>query len=123
MRRRYFALLLPTMFQQVVEYLERKPAPRGGNFRRDEESRAAVAVCLRWGSEKAIIRQAQDGLYTGLKAVDMLKYGGAWPPSAEQVAAVDFVCGPTVGVQVQRQVRWWSERTSRFLVSETHFML
>ena len=37
------------------------------------------------GAEKAIIRQAQDGLYTGLKAVDMLKYGGAWPPSAEQV--------------------------------------
>ena len=38
------------MFQQVVEYLERKPAPRGGDFRRDEESRTAVAVCLRWGS-------------------------------------------------------------------------
>ena len=25
-------------------------------------------------AEKAIIRQAQDGLYSGLKAVDMLKY-------------------------------------------------
>ncbi len=73
------------MFQQVVEYLERKSAPQGGNFRRDEESRAAVAVCLRWGSEKAIIRQAQDGLYIGLKAVDMLKYAEAWPPSAERV--------------------------------------
>ena len=34
---------------------------------------------------KAIIRQAQDGMYAGLKAVDMLKYGGAWPPSAERV--------------------------------------
>ena len=43
------------MFQQVVEYLERKPAPRGGNFRRDEESRAAVAVCLRWGSYFAVL--------------------------------------------------------------------
>jgi len=43
------------MFQQVVEYLERKPAPHGGNFRRDEESRAAVAVCLRWGSYFAML--------------------------------------------------------------------
>ena len=37
------------------------------------------------GAEKAIIRQAQDGLHTGLKTVDMLKYGGEWPPSAERV--------------------------------------
>lgn len=43
------------MFQQVVKYLERKPAPRCGNFRRDEESRAAVAVCLRWGSYFAVL--------------------------------------------------------------------
>ncbi len=33
----------------------------------------------------AIIRQAQDGMCTGLKAVDMQKYSEAWPPSAEQV--------------------------------------
>lgn len=43
------------MFQQVVEYLERKPAPQGSNVRRDEESRAAVAVCLRWGSYFAVL--------------------------------------------------------------------
>lgn len=43
------------MFQQVAAYLERKPAHRGGNFRRDEESRAAVAVCLRWGSYFAVL--------------------------------------------------------------------
>jgi hypothetical protein len=43
------------MFQQVVEYLEEKPAPRGGNFRRDEESRAAVEICLRWGSYFAVL--------------------------------------------------------------------
>jgi hypothetical protein len=36
-------------------------------------------------TEKAIIRQAQGGMYTGLKAVDMLKCGEAWPPSAERV--------------------------------------
>ena len=43
------------MFQQVVEYLETKPVPQGGRFRRDEESRAAVAVCLRWGSYFALL--------------------------------------------------------------------
>jgi hypothetical protein len=51
------------------------------------------------GAEKAIIRQAQDGMYTGLKAVDMLKYGGAWPPPAERV--LPFL-HPRVGP------RWWS---------------
>ena len=43
------------MFQQVVEYLETKPVPPGGNFRRDEEARAAVAVCVRWGSYFALL--------------------------------------------------------------------
>ena len=43
------------MFQQVVEYLETKPLPKAGNFRRDAESRAAVAVCLRWGSYFAVL--------------------------------------------------------------------
>jgi hypothetical protein len=43
------------MFLQVVEYLETKPVPQGGNLRRDGESRAAVAVCLRWGSYFALL--------------------------------------------------------------------
>jgi hypothetical protein len=45
--RRSIAKITPPatpMFQQVVEYLERKPVPPGGNLRRDEESRAAIAV-------------------------------------------------------------------------------
>lgn len=36
-------------------------------------------------AEKAIIRHAQSGLFTGLKAAEYLKYDGAWPPSAERV--------------------------------------
>ncbi len=43
------------MFQQIVEYLEAKPVPPGGNMRRADEARAAVAVCLRWGSYFAIL--------------------------------------------------------------------
>jgi hypothetical protein len=47
------------MFLQVIEYLETQPLPRGGNLRRAGESRAAAAVCVRWGS------------YSGLKVVDI----------------------------------------------------
>ena len=36
-------------------------------------------------AEKAIIRHAQSGLFSGLKAADYLKYDGAWPPPAERV--------------------------------------
>jgi hypothetical protein len=36
-------------------------------------------------AEKSIIRHAQDGLFSGLKAADYLKYDGAWPPPAERV--------------------------------------
>jgi len=54
------------MFQQVVEYLERNPAPRGGSFRRDEESRAAVAVCLRWGSYFAVLADPSRPAASGL---------------------------------------------------------
>ena len=43
------------MFQQVVEYLEAKPVPPGGTLKRDDEARAAVAVCLRWGSYFAVL--------------------------------------------------------------------
>ncbi len=43
------------MFLQVVEYLETRPVPEGGNLRRDGESRAAVAACLQWGSYFALL--------------------------------------------------------------------
>ena len=43
------------MFQQVVEYLEAKPVPPSGTMRRADEARAAVAVCLRWGSYFAVL--------------------------------------------------------------------
>jgi len=43
------------MFQQVVAYLEAKPVPPSGSMRRADEARAAVAVCLRWGSYFAVL--------------------------------------------------------------------
>jgi len=58
-------------------------------------------------AEKAIIRQAQNGLYSGLKAVDMMKYGRAWPPSAERV--LPFL-HPLVGPR-----RWSQTERSRLV--------
>jgi hypothetical protein len=39
----------------VAAYLEAKPAPTDRNLRRDDEARAATAVCLRWGSYFALL--------------------------------------------------------------------
>jgi hypothetical protein len=36
-------------------------------------------------AEKSIVRRAQDGFFSGLKAADRLKYSAAWPPPAERV--------------------------------------
>ena len=43
------------MFQQVVDYVEKKPVPPGGSMKRADEARAATAVCLRWGSYFAVL--------------------------------------------------------------------
>ena len=43
------------MYRQVAAYLETKPAPPEGNPKRADEARAAVAVCLRWGSYFAVL--------------------------------------------------------------------
>ena len=34
---------------------------------------------------RAVSRHAQNGMVSGLKAADYLKYDGAWPPAAERV--------------------------------------
>ena len=47
-------------------------------------------------AEKAIIRHAQDGLFSGLKAADYLRYDNAWPPPAERVLPfMHGLIGPT----------------------------
>ena len=43
------------MYRQVAAYLETKPSPPEGNPKRADEARAAVAVCLRWGSYFAVL--------------------------------------------------------------------
>lgn len=56
--QRHIAIIEPPatpMFQQVVAYLEAMPVPPGGSIRRVDEARAAVGVCLRWGSYFAVL--------------------------------------------------------------------
>ena len=49
-------------------------------------------------AEKSIVRHAQNGLFSGLKAVDYLKYDGAWPPPAERVLPfLHGLVGPPAG--------------------------
>jgi hypothetical protein len=96
------------MFRQVVDYLEAKPPPPAGYVRLADEARAAVAICLRYVGhalkkrrvlprhEKAIMRQAQNGLSAAVKAVDYMAFDGAWPPPAGRVLAfMRPFCHPT----------------------------
>jgi hypothetical protein len=46
------------MFQQVADYLDTKPLPAAGYVRLADEVRAAVAICLRWGSYFALLADA-----------------------------------------------------------------
>jgi hypothetical protein len=36
-------------------------------------------------AEKSVIRHAQNGVFSGLKAADYLRYDSAWPPPADRV--------------------------------------
>jgi hypothetical protein len=59
-------------------------------------------------AEQSIIRHAQDGLFSGLKAADYLKYDNAWPPPAERVLPfMHGLIGPTgwACVEVSRTVK------------------
>jgi len=46
------------MFRQVVDYLESKPSPADQYVSPADEARAAVAVCIRWGSYFAALADA-----------------------------------------------------------------
>ena len=81
------------MFQQVVEYLETKPVPSGGSTRRADEARAAVAVCLRWGSYVAVLAapsrpDAPDIAY-------------------EEVSQIDDMEMARMNVEISAALAWW----------------
>ena len=81
------------MYQQVVTYLEAKPAPPDGNPKRDDEARAATAVCLRWGSYFALLADPTR------------------PPSPsiddEQVSQVADDEMARMNVEISAALAWW----------------
>jgi hypothetical protein len=81
------------MFQQVVAYLETKPVPRGGNFRRADEARAAVAVCLRWGSYFAVLADAARP-----DAPDI---------ADEPVSHIDDAEMARMNIEISAALAWW----------------
>ncbi len=81
------------MFQQVVEYLETKPVPPGGNTRRADEARAAVAVCLRWGSYFAVLA---DPSRPDAPNID-----------DEQVGQIDDEEMARMNIEISAALAWW----------------
>jgi len=81
------------MYRQVAAYLETKPAPPDRNMRRDDEARAATAVCLRWGSYFALLADS------------------ARPPSPniddEQVSQVADDEMARMNVEISAALAWW----------------
>ncbi len=81
------------MYRQVAAYLETKPSPPEGNPKRADEARAAVAVCLRWGSYFAVLADP------------------ARPPSPhiddEQVSRIDDGEMARMNVEISAALAWW----------------
>ena len=81
------------MFQQIVACLEAKPVPPGGSMRRADEARAAVAVCLRWGSYFAVLADP------------------ARPDSPnindEQVSQIDDEEMARMNIEISAGLAWW----------------
>ena len=81
------------MFRQLVEYLEAKPFPPGGSVRRADEARAAVAVCLRWGSYFAVLA---DPTRSPAPNID-----------DEQVSQIDDEEMARMNIEISAGVAWW----------------
>lgn len=81
------------MFQQIVEYLETKPVPSGGNIRRADEARAATAVCLRWGSYFAVLA---DPSKPDAPNID-----------DEQVSQIDDAEMARMNIEISGALAWW----------------
>jgi len=80
-------------FQQVVEYLETKPVPPGGTTKRDDEARAAVAVCLRWGSYFAVLADPSRP-----DAPDIADEG---------VSQIDDMEMARMNIEISAALAWW----------------
>jgi hypothetical protein len=81
------------MFQQIIAYLEAKPVPRGGSSRRADEARAAVAVCLRWGSYFAVLADPSRP--------------DSYNINDEQVSQIDNEEMARMNIEISAALAWW----------------
>jgi hypothetical protein len=81
------------MFQQVVEYLEKKPLPAGGNMRQADEARTAVAVCLRWGSYFAVLADPSRPEAPNI--------------ADEEISQIDDMEMARMNIEISAALAWW----------------
>ena len=81
------------MFQQVAEYLDAKPLPSAGYVRLADEARAAVAICLRWGSYFTLLADASRPFSPNVRD--------------EQASHIDDDEMARMNIEISAAVQWW----------------
>jgi hypothetical protein len=81
------------MYRQVAAYLESKLPPPDRNMRRDDEARAATAICVRWGSYFALLA---DPARPASPSID-----------DEQVSQIDDSEMARMNVEISAALAWW----------------
>ena len=81
------------MFRQVVDYLEAQPPPPGGYVRLADEARAAVAVCLRYGSYFASLADASCSFSPDVRD--------------ENASHIDDDEMARMNVEISAAIQWW----------------
>ncbi len=81
------------MFRQVVDYLGAKPSPADRYVRPADEARAAVAVCLRWGSYFAALVDASRPFSPH-----------AWNENTSQIADNEMA---RLNIEISAAIQWW----------------
>jgi hypothetical protein len=81
------------MFQQVVDYLEAKRSPPSEPAVLADEARAAVAVCVRWGSYFAVLTDASCPLAPNVHD--------------RQVSQIDDDEMARLNIEISAAIEWW----------------
>jgi hypothetical protein len=81
------------MFRQITEYLELQPSPPDTYIRLADEARAAVAICIRWGSYFAAI--ADEGRPFAPDAKDR---------RVSQIADDEMA---RMNIEISNAISWW----------------
>ena len=81
------------MYLQVVSYLEAKPAPPVEGVRIADETRAATAVCIRWGSYFAVLADADKPLTSSAGEAD-----------ASQIHDEEMA---RLNIEISAALEWW----------------